>query len=165
MSTFDFVTAVREEFEDTMQQYHLASIVQDDGQVYLVGRNFALGVTDDFDEIRLTYVIERPIGTLAAAPIRDALVGELAPEDRALGGTPRGRAEQVRAALRVFAAGLVRRRTELLRGDPTWVDHLARRDAPRTGLWRPLPPRDAVRLLAEMRSQQGGAVGHVPRPM
>lgn len=145
--SFDFPQAVREEFAAAIAQHGLYPLTRDDGFVYLAGHGFALGMADDFDEIRLSYAVQRPGGRWVVAPIRGALVDQLTAEDRVLGGRPQGRPEHVRAALRVFASGIANRRPELLAGDATWVDRLGRKESPRTGLWRELA-NDDVELLS-----------------
>lgn len=95
----------------------LAALTRTD--VALVGDTYTILLSAGLDDVNVTYTEMSPSGRLDAYNIGTWVGRRFLPEDRALFDAPVGRAEYVRAVLRVVVSGLVNRRADILGGDRT----------------------------------------------
>jgi hypothetical protein len=143
--TSEFIAEALQLTAPLTARYGLQPVPAADDVFLLVGRDFAVQLTADFDTTHVAYVDAGPAGRARVVGL-DAYLQDhrFTPEDRARFGQPVGRVAHVLAALRVLVSGLLNRCDDILRGDRAWLTRLRGRDPSRWAGGPPDPTVDAV---------------------
>lgn len=150
----DFLDEVEALLQEPAREFGLVLAALTRTDVALVGDTYAILLSAGLDDVDVTYVEISPDGRLDAYNIGTWIGRRFLPADRVLFDAPVGRAEYVRAALRVVASGLVNRCADILGGDRTWLRTLRRRDPV---AWAPHRPTSVEAHLASMlRAPEAG---------
>lgn len=127
----DFKTEVEQHFKEAINRYQMRVLPLDQSEVFLVGKGFALSVSYDREGVDIGYVEPVPGSAFVFHRITNMLgMQRFLPDDRKLFGSPANTVEeQVRASLRVIAAGLTNRCADILSGDKAWLGALRKKDS------------------------------------
>lgn len=129
---------VEQHFKDVISRHHLHALPFDQTEVLLIGNGYALSISYSREGVEVGYVEPIGEGTFVFHRITNMLgMQRFLADDRKLFGNPAHTVEeQVRASLRVIAAGLLNRCSDILSGDKAWLDALRKKDSTQ---WKGLP--------------------------